>query len=224
MGPADSKNEWKYRGRSTADGSYDIEGLPLGEYRVRADEDISRSITIAGDAVLNIDIPSVQLTGRVVEDGSSVPIVHAGVYMRGIDSATAEVHGYKATNDFGEFSLTGLEPGEIMLIVYLAGYELYQEKFSYSAPITNKTISLRKSSGVEVRVHQAEDQQFARGFMVVDTIPGAEMEIDLWIPLNREGVGSLPSALAGSKLAIQSNSGKQIVIDEWDGLPLELQL
>jgi hypothetical protein len=225
MALADSKNEFAYRGRTTLDGSYEIEGLPLGEYRVRADEDISRTVTIAGDAVLNIDIPSLQLTGRVVEDGSSIPIVHADVYFRGIDSATAQVHGYKATNDFGEFSLTGFEPGEIMLIVYLAGYELYQEKVAYSAPIKNKIISLRKSSGVEVRVHQAaENQQFARGIMVTDTIPGAERQIDLWIPLNREGVGSLPSALAGSKLAIQNNGGKQIVIDEWDGQPLELQL
>jgi hypothetical protein len=83
---------------------------------------------------------------------------------------------------------------------------------------------LRKSAGVEVRVHQNGDQEFARGVTVTDTIPGAEREIDLWIPLNREGVGSLPSALAGSKLAIRNNSGKQIVIDEWDGQPLELQL
>jgi carboxypeptidase family protein len=224
MALADSKNEFAYRGRTTLDGSYEIEGLPLGEYRVRADEDISRTITIAGDAVLNIDIPSVQLTGRVVEDGSSIPIVHADVYTRGIEAATAQVHGYKATNDFGEFSLTGFEPGEIMLIVYLAGYELYVEKVSYSVPIRNKTISLRKSAGVEVRVHQNGDQEFARGVTVTDTIPGAEREIDLWIPLNREGVGSLPSALAGSKLAIRNNSGKQIVIDEWDGQPLELQL
>jgi len=227
MAPADAKDEWKYRGRTMPDGSYEIDGLPLGEYRVQADEDISRTITIAGDAVLNIDIPSVQLKGRVVEDGSSIPIVHADVHVRGIDSATARVHGYKPTNDFGEFSLTGLEPGAIMLIVYLAGYELYQEKISYSAPITNKTITLRKSSGVEVRVHrdkQTADQEFARGFMVTDTIPGTEREIDLWIPLNREGVGSLPSALTGSTLAIQSQRGKPIVIEEWDGQPLDLQL
>jgi hypothetical protein len=224
MAPADAKSEWVYRGSTAPDGSYEIEGLPLGEYRVRAEEDISRTITIAGDAVLNIDIPSVQLSGRVVEDPSSIPIVNAYVCMRGIDSATARVHGYKATNDFGEFSLTGFEPGEVMLIVYMAGYELYQEKLSYSVPITNKTIALRKSSGVEVRVRRTADREPARGFVLVDTIPNAQLEVDLWIPLNREGVGSLPSALAGSKLAIQSQRGKQIVIEEWDGQPLELEL
>jgi carboxypeptidase family protein len=227
MAPADAKFEWQYRGRTAPDGSYEIEGLPLGEYRIRADDDISRAITIAGDAVLNIEIPSVQLSGRVLEDGSTIPIVDAHVYIRGIDSATARVHAYKATNHFGEFSMTGIEPGEIMLIVYEAGYELYQEKISYSMPITNKTVALRKSSGVELRVRQSAQtarSERARGVMVVDTIPGADLQIDLWIPLNHEGVGSLPSALTGSKLAIQSNDGKKIVIDEWDGEPLELQL
>ena len=57
MAPADAKSEWMYHGSTASDGSYEIEGLPLGEYRVRAEEDISRAITIAGDAVLNIDVP-----------------------------------------------------------------------------------------------------------------------------------------------------------------------
>lgn len=224
MAPADAKYESQYRGRTTADGSYEIEGLPLGDYRVRAEEDISRPITIAGDAVLNIEIPTVQLSGRVLEDGSSIPIVNADVYIRGIDSVTAQVHCYKATNHFGEFSLTGIEPGQIMLIVYMTGYELYQEKIAYSAPITHKTIALRKTSGVEVRVQQPANQQPIRGLMIEDTIPGAQMGIDLWVPLSREGVGSLPSGLAGNKLAILTNGDKRLVIEEWDGEPLELQL
>jgi hypothetical protein len=221
--PVEKKTDTLYRARTSPDGTYEIEGLPSGDYRVRADEDISRTITIAGDAVLNIDIPSTQLAGRVVEDGGSVPLVGADVYMRGIDTATARVHGYRETNHFGEFSLTGIEPGEIMLIVYMAGYELHQEKFSYSSPLKDKTITLRKSAGVEVRVAPAANQEPVRGFSVGKMIPGNELEVDLWIPLNREGVGSLPTALAGSKLVIRVGD-EPIVIDEWDGQSLNLQL
>jgi hypothetical protein len=61
--------------------------------------------------------------------------------------------------------------------------------------------------------------------MVGETIPGNEVDLPLWIPLNREGVGSLPSALAGNKLTIYGRGdGKPIVIDDWDGQPLELKL
>jgi hypothetical protein len=165
----------------------------------------------------------VQLGGRVVEDGGSVPIVGADVYVRGTGTATAFVHNNKQTNHFGEFRLTGIEPGEILLIVYMAGHELYREKISYATPITNKTIALRKSDGVEVRVRQAANKEPLRGFTLSETIPGNNLGVYLWIPLNREGIGSLPSALAGSRLEIYRRD-KPIVIDEWDGQSLELQL
>ncbi|MGH8240706.1 MAG: hypothetical protein ACREXP_27320, partial [Steroidobacteraceae bacterium] len=71
MRPAEDKTDTVYQAITSADGQYEIEGLPPGDYRLRADEDISRTITMAGDAVLNIDIPSVQLSARVREDGGA---------------------------------------------------------------------------------------------------------------------------------------------------------
>jgi hypothetical protein len=224
MQPADAKSGAQYRAVVSSDGTYEIDGLQSGEYRISVNDDIERAITITADAVWNIDIPSVQLAGRVVDEAGSVPLVQAAVQVRGTDSATAQVHAYKMTNDFGEFSLTGLEPGEIVLIVYMPGYALYREKISYAAPIKNKTIALRKSSGVEIKVQPATGKEPIRVLMVGQTIPGNEREIGLWIPLNREGVGSMPSALAGSKLSIYGSAGKPIIIEEWNGEPLELKL
>jgi hypothetical protein len=225
MRPADSKSIASFSVMTTADGAYEIEDLPAGEYRITAGDDVERVITISADAVLNIDIPSVQLGGRVVEDGSSIPLVGADVQIRGIDSATATVRGYKKTNDFGEFGLTGIEPGDLVLVVYMPGYELYREKISYAAPIKNKTIGLRKGSGVEIKVQRAASKEPIRVLTLGQTIPGNERDIYLWIPLNREGVGSMPRALAGSKLTIYgSGDGKPIIIEEWDGEPLELKL
>jgi hypothetical protein len=40
--------------------------------------------------------------------------------------------------------------------------------------------------------------------------------------LDENGVGSLPKGLAGSTLEI-SGAGRQIVVREWDGQPLDLQ-
>jgi hypothetical protein len=91
MRPAEDKSDTLYQAMTQADGSYEIEGLPPGDYRLRADEDISRLVGIAGDAVLNIDIPSVQLAVRVLEDGGAVPIVGAKAYVRGSEPATARV-------------------------------------------------------------------------------------------------------------------------------------
>ena len=98
----------------------------------------------------------------------------------------------RQTDDFGQFTLTGIEPGEIVLMVYKPGYELHREKIAYSAPITNKTITLRKSAGVDVRVKPGS-RRFPRGFTITQYIPGNDYEIDLWMPLDREGLCHVPS-------------------------------
>lgn len=223
MGPADGKAEALYHARSSEDGQYEIEGLPAGDYRLRADEDISRALTITGDAVLNIEIPLVQLGGRVLEADGAVPIVGADVYVRGTDTATSRVHAYRKSDHFGLFNATGLEPGDIQFTVYKPGYELYREKIVYSSPITNKTVKLRRGGGgVEIRVHRAANGEPAHGFLVNEDVEGNDWDTDLWIPLDGDGIGFMPSALAGSTLTINRPGRKEIVIREWDGSSLDL--
>ncbi len=133
------------------------------------------------------------------------------------------VRNYKESNDFGQFQLVGVEPGEIVLTVYKPGYEMHREKIAYSSPITNKTISLRKSAGVEVRVQSASTGEPVRPLFLTEKMPGSDYGIGLWIPLNLEGVGYLPSALAGSTLRIQRSGSQPVVIEKWDGQSLDLK-
>jgi hypothetical protein len=222
MAPVDTKADILYRASTSEDGEYEIEGLPPGDYRLRAAEDISRAVTIAGgDMVLNIDIPAVQLSARVLEDGGSVPIVGADVYLRGSAPETSRVRGDKKTDDFGQFALTGIEPGEVVLIVYKPGYEMYREKIAYSSPITNKSITLRKSAGVEVHA-KSGSRRFPIGFTITLTFPGNDYLVDIWVPLDRERVGRVPSALAGTTFQIGRFSGTPLLFEDWDGQPFEL--
>lgn len=216
------QSEVLYHATTLADGYYEIEPLPPGDYFVRADKNINRRITVVGDAELNIDIPLVQLSAQVVEDGGAEPIVGAGVYVRGSAPATAQVRSNAETDDFGRFALTGIEPGEIELTVYKPGYELHRQRMIYSAPSTNQTIALRKSAGVEVKVKPGS-RRFPRGFTITQSVPGSEQVVDLWMPLDRAGVCHVPSALIGTTFQIGRYSGEPIVIEEWDGQPFELQ-
>lgn len=225
MGPADNKGGTLYRATTAEDGRYEIEAIPPGEYRLRAEDDVSRAITIAGDMVLNIDIPLVQIGGRVLEDDSgAAPIVGAEVYVRGADTATERVHGLRETDHFGHFTMTGVEPGEVVLTVYKPGYEMYRERITYGTPITSKKITLRQGGGVEIRVHKPINDDPLHGFLVTEKSAGDAWGIDLWIPVDSEGIGHLPSALAGSTLEIQGSGDKPIVIREWDGQALDLKL
>jgi hypothetical protein len=222
MRAAAEKWEVLYRTTTSADGQYELEGVPPGDYFIRADKDIIRRITVVGDDVLNIDIPLVQLSAQVVEDGGAVPIVGASVYVRGSAPETAFILSGGETDDFGRFALTGIEPGEIVLTVYKPGYELHRQKMIYSAPSTNQTIALRKSDGVEVKMKPGK-RPLPRGFTITQSVPGSEHAMDLWIPLERSGVSHVPSALIGTTFQIGRFGGEPIVIEHWDGQPFELQ-
>jgi hypothetical protein len=224
VAPPDGKGEMTYQARTAQDGRYEIEGVQNGEYRVSVHEGTSRVVAIAGDTVVNIDLPLVQLGGRIVEDGGTVPIVNAGVHVIGTEPQTAIVRSYKESDDFGQFRLIGIEPGEILLTVYKPGYEMQREKISYSSPITNKTITLRKSTGVEVRLQFAQNGPQIERFFVSEKLPGTDYGIGLWVPVNSEGLAYLPGALAGSGLTITGLGGKRFVIEKWDGQSLELKL
>ena len=201
-----------------------MEGVSPGEYRISVGEEASRIVTIAGDTVVNFDIPLVQIGGRIVEEGGTVPIVGAGVHVIGSEPQTAVVRSYKERDDFGEFHLVGVEPGEVVLTVYKPGYEMQREKIAYSAPITNKTITLRRSAGVEVRVQPASGDTQIRQLFVNERMPDSDYGIALWIPVDREGIGYLPSALAGSRLRIRRSGSQPVVIEKWNGQSLDLKL
>jgi hypothetical protein len=223
MQPAGPMTFTLYHATTSADGQYEIEGVPAGDYRIRADEDVSRSVTIVSDTVVNIDIPSVQLGGRVFEQDGTVPIVGADIYLRGVDDATRQVRGYKKSDHFGEFKLTGVEPGEVEVTVYKPGYDMYREKIAYSSPITNKVIRLRRGGGVEIRVQRSAKGEPADGLLVFERGQGNQPHAQYWILLDRNGVGYLPSALTGSTLMIGSPGLQSITIREWDGSSLDLK-
>ena len=216
------KSEVLYQAATSEQGQYEVEDLPPGEYWMRAKGDVVRRINIVGDAVQNIEMSSLKLSARVVEHGDAAPIVGAHVYARGAGPETAGVRSNAETDDFGRFELTGIEPGEIMLIVYKPGYELHREKILYSAPDTNQAITLRKSDGVEVRVKPGSGRS-PRGFMITQSVPGSAYVVDLWMPVSREGAYHVPNALVGTTFQIGGFSGEPIVIEKWDGKPFELE-
>jgi hypothetical protein len=74
---------------------------------------------------------------------------------------------------------------------------------------------------VPVRV-QPGSRRFPRGFTITQSIPGNDYVIDVWMPLDREGVCHVPGALAGTTFQIGRFSGKPIEIENWDGQPFEL--
>lgn len=208
----------------TADGgTYRIDGVPAGEYDITAEEGAGRRISISGDSVFDLEVPAVQLSGRVLEEDGTVPIVGARVYVAVLEGAASGTRRFDTSDHFGRFELLGLKPGDVVLSAYKPGYELFRERITYVSPVADKAIRLRPGTGVEIRAHVASSGAAVRDLQVAEALRDGDLGMVLQIRLDENGVGSLPSGLAGSTLTIDG-AGRSIVVREWDGQPLDLQL
>jgi hypothetical protein len=225
LGPAPPEQQGvSYVGETAADGTYRLEGIEPGEYEVSAAPNTSRSIRISTeDAVLDLEIPVAQLAGRVIEDGSSAPIVGAHVYAPPLGTLPPGATPADLSDNLGNFHLTGLQPGQVVLSVYKRGYELFRENLDYAAPMTDMTIKLRPSAGVAVKAHIAENGAAVRELQVFERPNSGGIGIDVSMQLDENGVGALPRGLAGSTLEIHS-LGRTLVVPDWDGQSLDLKI
>jgi hypothetical protein len=221
--PAGPSQQTFYNTKTSEQGAYEIEGLTAGEYDVVADGIAPRRINILGDTVLDLELPATELGGRVLEEGSDIPIVGVGIHLTGTEAATTNVHIYKETDHFGRFALSGLEEGAILLSIYKPGFEMFRERIAYSAPITTKTVRLRPSKGVEIKAQADATGRPRKWLFVVEKLGEGARGISLRVILDENGVGSLPNALTRSTLEIYGGSATPSVVKEWDGQPLDLK-
>jgi hypothetical protein len=215
----DEENGFSYGTRTSAQGEYAVDGLSSGEYRVRVEGYPSRFVQVSGDTVFNIDLPAASLLGRVLEERGNAPIVGADVELRPAQGARYRWGG--RSDHLGRFNLRGVESGDFVLTVYRPGYDVSRERITFDPGQPEPTIRLRRVPGVEIRV-SAKD-----GFpedLYVSEVLGDTTGNAFPIQLDANGVGVVPNGFAGGTLSFQAVGYAPVVIRNWGGERLELQL
>jgi hypothetical protein len=210
---------FSYGARTSAQGEYAVDGLSKGEYRVRVEGYPSRFVHVSGDTVFNIDLPAASLLGRVLEERGNAPIVGADVELRPAQGARYRWVG--RSDHLGRFNLRGVETGDFVLTVYRPGYDVVRERISYDPGQPEPTIRLRRVPGVEIRVRTKD------GFpedLYVSEVLGETQGNAFPIHLDANGVGVLPNGFAGGTLSFQAVGYAPVVIRNWGGERLDLQL
>lgn len=222
-----SPGEFLTRGAVTsADGDYELEDLPDGEYSLVVGYSyITPSVRVSDDTVFDVDVPDSQLAGRVLEDGGKVPVVGAVVgLIPAQPGGNARRNWTGGTSDhFGQFSVLGLQPGDFVLTAYKPGFELYRVPFAYGSPISDMVIPMRRSRGVEVRVRDAESGKTLSTARALELLKGSA-GIVVHLSPDQNGVSYLPSGLAGSSLRIAANGYAPKVVNDWNGQQLDVSL
>jgi hypothetical protein len=207
---------------TSPEGAYLIRDLPDGEYQLWA-HTYRKRVLIAGDTVLDFDVPLAQLAGRVLEKEGGLPIAGAEVAVWPAESGTGLIPLQERSAQSGTFTFVGLEPGDFFLTAYKPGYAMHRVRISYAAPVTDLTIQLPKSKGVQVRARAAENGAALKWVFVVEKAgdrPGARLRVEL----DETGLGQIPGALAGSALVFSSQGFAPVVVPAWGGEPLDLEL
>ena len=204
------------------DGVYVMDDLAIGEYVVFVGDYKSRPVQISGDTVFDIDVPLAQLSGRVLEEGSKVPIVGADVELWPAEPDSLQGRLRDRSNHFGQFALAGLEPGDFMLTAYKPGFEMFRERISFASPVADMTIGLRQNTGVEIRAHNARSGKPLPELFAFEML-GDRNGSKLQVHLDKDGIGYIPSALAGSTISFWANGYAPALVPEWSGQRLDLQ-
>jgi hypothetical protein len=212
-----------YGALTSKDGRYAIDGLADGEYHMSVENYHARSVRVSGDTVFDIDVPSAQLSGRVLEEGGKNPIAGVEVDVWPAGATTAYFRQHDSSSESGDFALSGLEPGELVLTAYKPGYELLRQRISYEAPIANLTVRLRQDAGVEIKVRDAANDRPLRDVFAIEMI-GERNGSRLSLPLSAEGIGYLPGALAGSTFVFSTIGYTPVTVTGWNGRTLDLRL
>lgn len=208
---------------TATNGEYSYEEVPSGTYVFAIESFVSSTVRVSGDTVFDIDVPEVQLSGHVFEEGSQVPIVGARITARGTQPDSQSNRQGDTSNNLGQFSLRGLQPGEVELTAYKAGYELHRAPLAYGSPIADMTIYLRPAQGVEIKVREADTNDAIDTILVMELGKGSP-GIAMQLQADGRGVSYIPSGLAGSSLRISAAGYFPIDVTDWNGQRLDLSL
>jgi hypothetical protein len=220
--PTETRDDFHMYGAATAQtGHYVIDDVPPGEYTIRIGGYKSRPFQVSGDTVFDIDA-SPQLAGRILEDNGKVPIAEAQLALWPADPQASQARAFDTSDHYGRFAMAGLEPRDFLMTVYKPGYAMYRERIAFAAPSLDMTIRLRRDAGVEVRAHDSATGKPLRK-LVASEMRGDRATFQVPVPLDEEGAGYIPGALAGAAIDFWAEGYAPQSVREWDGERLNLK-
>jgi hypothetical protein len=190
--------------RTSASGTYRLEGLAEGTYNVTVSAPEGpggtprlQSITLSGDATLDLVIPFARLGGVVVDATTHQPLADV-VVQATARSATRGPRG-AATDSNGRFSLEDLETTPYTLVARKSGYQLEtREVTPVESGSEDLVVELTLAAGIAIEVRDASFGVPLRSVLVRATDGAGAVVFGGMVTLDSDGRGEIPSLPPGS--------------------------
>ncbi|MBP7674953.1 MAG: carboxypeptidase regulatory-like domain-containing protein [Thermoanaerobaculia bacterium] len=200
-------------GRTDETGAYRIEGITPGEYEVWVQADaygragtVSRTVSIDGEARLDVELPVASLFGIVVDASTKQPL--AGVRVAASLEGGAEGRPGAATSDSnGRFFVEELEEASYTLSLRRSGYQ--DAKSSARAAEGGGdagTIEMTRGDGLEVRVRDGIYGIPLRSALVRVKDGRGDVGSPTWLTLDGDGKGEIAFLRPGTYTIVVAGS------------------
>ena len=200
------------RTTSDADGRYSIGGLQDGDYLVQTfdfgsysgSSSHSRPVTIAGDTTLDIDLPTLSLTGTVVELGSSDPVPGVLVSLDDGASPSTMTQPQTTTDSGGRFRLDGLGSGAMTLSATKREWQTFSQPLTLEDASPELTIPLLRAEGISIHVADGRTALPLSSIQALFLSEAGAVAFDGPVALDSSGRGEIPSAFTWVSLRLFS--------------------
>ena len=136
-------------------GSYSLQGLTDGTYQVNvsgAGVGYRKAFVVSGDTQGDIQIPSVAITGQVIDNATSQPIESATVQAETGAETQAVAMKRAVTDSNGNFTIDDVDPGNYSVTARKTGYQLKTQTVSVASDPAQLNFALQPGNGLQIRV------------------------------------------------------------------------
>lgn len=200
-------------GRTDETGAYRIEGITPGEYEVWVQADaygragnVSRTVSIDGEARLDVELPVASLFGIVVDASTKQPLAEVRV-AASLEGGAEGRPGAATSDSNGRFFVEELEEASYTLSLRRSGYQ--DAKSSARAAEEGGdagTIEMTRGDGLEVRVRDGIYGIPLRSALVRVKDGRGDVGSPTWLTLDGDGKGEIAFLRPGTYTIVVAGS------------------
>jgi protocatechuate 3,4-dioxygenase beta subunit len=183
-------------GESVQDGSYVVDGLEQGEYRVTVGlvggimlNRTVGNVSVSGETSLDIDLPNLSVAGRVLDAESGQPLSMAMIQLSSTQSSGFPSGASTSTDGNGDFRIIGLNDQDYQILALKPGYRVLRGPSSVKPDADSILLEMVPTTVTRLRVRDATSRRplsFVNATIVSGDTRGSRI-----IPLDTAGFGEL---------------------------------
>jgi protocatechuate 3,4-dioxygenase beta subunit len=190
----------RFTAQTDGNGAYAIQGMNDGDYQVTVGGQgltYRKVLTVSSDTVGDIVLPTVSLTGQVVDANTSQPITGATVQAETGAETRAGAVKRAVTDSNGNYTIDNVDAGAYQVTARMTGYQLQTQSLQVGTDPVQLDFQLSPGAGLPIRVLDGLTGLPLAAVNVLAFGAGGSLASSGPVSLDSTGAGEVPSLAPG---------------------------